>query len=117
MVSKEEEEQQLRRKLEDLEGTVQRLNGRLEKNQKEHETELRSTQNLLETIKSSGSQTQILLQRVQTDLEIARKDCKKYEKKKNIAEEKNWLNYRNSWKNWRSNHKTNFVIYTDIHLI
>jgi len=81
MVSKEEEEQQLKRKLEDLEGTVQRLNGRLEKNQKEYETELRSTQNLLETIKSSGSQTQILLQRVQTDLEIARKDCKKYEKK------------------------------------
>jgi len=81
MVSKEEEEQQLKRKLEDLEGTVQRLNGRLEKNQKEHETELRSTQNLLETIKSSGSQTQILLQRVQTDLEIAKKECKKYEKK------------------------------------
>jgi len=83
IMGSQEEEEQLKHKLEELENTVQRFTGRFEKNQREHELELRSTQMLLETIKSSGTQTQLLYDRVQLDLQTAKQGYEKLEKKAN----------------------------------
>jgi len=76
-----EDLEQLKQKLAEMESTVERLNHRLERNQREHEAEMKSTEQLLQTLKQSGTTAQTLYQRTQLEIENAKKDCKKNEDK------------------------------------
>jgi len=75
----------MKQKVEELESTIDRLNQRLEKNQKKHELEMKETQNMLETLKQAGTITQLSYQNTEAALENARKE---YQKNKERAKSK-----------------------------
>jgi flagellar motility protein MotE (MotC chaperone) len=70
-------------KISDLEATIDRLHSRFEKNQRDHESEMKATSALLDTLKYSATTTKLLHERALQDLNLVKEDIKKNEDKAN----------------------------------